>query len=261
MPVKMKTKKRNQTAGVSKCRVSSKIKGMDLTIYNRAALQRVLEDNKFLKAKNQGDQNDFMKKIIPNIISRATKGKNSGKSPYIKPTIICLKCLNHSKLHQVIYDNTSIEYKKKNEETGKNEEVPASDDEIKVRLTGIANFINLVLVPSLREYKEQNEKSSKTEEVLGKEFSRILGKIVTIEDSTFDDNEGAAKSLAEEIFNNKDKLEEFYEEELTKKIEIQSCNPNDEEDRERCSSQGKKPEFFLYLVTGLFAFALAFEFA
>ena len=272
MPRKIRTRKRIQKSGDNSCKVSSKMKGTDLTVYTKDNLRSTLEDNNFLKAKSDEDQNDFASSIIRSIISRASKGayeefgppepgSDTANPPYLKATIKCMKCLNNSKLHQLIYDNIFIEYKEKNKETGKKEDVPASDEEVKVRLKAITQFINLVLVPSLREYKEKTQKASKTEEVVGREISRILGNKITIDDNTFDETEEAAESLANELFNNKDKIEEFYDEEMTKRIEIKSCNPNDEEDRERCASQGKNPEFFIYLVTGLFAFALVFEFA
>lgn len=261
MPRKIKTKKRIQTSGDKSCKVSSKMKGTDLTVYTRNNLRRFLKDNKFLKAKTPEDQSEFMRSIIPNIVARATKGVYKANPPYIKATTTIMKCLNNNKLHQVVYDNIFIEYKEKNKESGKNEEVPASDDEVKVRLKAFTQFINLVLVPSLKDYKEQTEKASKTEEVVAREFSKMLGNIVTLEDGKFDETDEAATSLAEELFNNKDTIEKVYEEEMNKRIEIKKCDPNDEEDRERCSGQGKKPEYFMYLVTGLFAFALVFEFA
>ena len=261
MPRKIKTRKRIQKSGDNPCMVSSKMKGTDLTVYTKDNLKRVLEDNKFLKAKSKEDQNEFTSNIIPNMVSRASKGIYTADPPYIKPTIKCMKCLNNSKLHQLVYDNIFIEYKERNKETGKKEDVPASDDEVKVRLKAITKFINFVLVPSLKEYKEQTQKGSKTEQEVGKEFSKMLGSEVTIDDGKFDESEEAAASLADELFNNKDTIENLYEDEMTKKIEIKSCNPDDEEDRERCAGEGKNPAFFTYLITGLFAFAIVFEFA
>lgn len=258
MPIK--TKKRIQRAGDTKCKVSSKFKGADKMRYTRDALRRVLEDNNFLMAKNSKDQNNFMGKIIPSIISKATKGITNKNPPYIKPSIICLKCLNNSKLHQLIYDNLTIMYKEKNEE-GKKEEVPASEDETTIRIRGITNFINFVLVPALKEYKTETSKSSKTEEILSKELSSILGENITLESSNLAETNEASIALAKKIIDNKDKIEAHYEKKMMEKIQIKSCNPNDEEDADRCGEQGKNPAFFLYLVTSLFAFALIFEFS
>ena len=88
-----------------------------------------------------------------------------------------------------------------------------------------------------------------------------MGGDFTLEGGRLDETTDAAKSLADEIFNNKGKIEEYYESEMNKILDKTSCNPNDEEDKVRCANQGKNPEFFLYLITGLFGFALIFEFA
>jgi hypothetical protein len=253
-----KTKKRIQTnrGGDSKCKTSSVLRGTQMARYTSEKLRRVLENNKYLEAKTKSDQQEFMNVVIEEMMNKATKNISSRNPPYIKPSIDCLKCLNDSKLYEIIYDNLTAMNKK-----SRKEEVPASDAEIKIRVRAVVNFIIFVLAPALKKYKEETNKTSKTEEVLNKELSTILGGDFTLEGGRLDETTDAAKSLADEIFNNKGKIEEYYESEMNKILDKTSCNPNDEEDKLRCANQGKNPEFFLYLITGLFGFALIFEFA
>lgn len=255
-----KTKKRIRIVkgggGDSGCKTSSVLRGTQMARYTREKLRRVLENNKFLEAKSKADQQKFMDIVIEEIMNNATKDMDSRNPPYIKPSIDCLKCLNDSKLHQILYDNLTAMNK-----ISRKKEVPASDTEIKIRIRAVSNFIIFVLVPALKKYKAETNKGSKTEEELNKELSTLLGGDFTLEGGKLDTTTAAAKSLADEIFNNKGKIEEYYEKKMEDILDKKSCNPNDEEDKIRCANQGKNPEFFLYLITGLFGFALIFEFA